>query len=318
MATEDPLCNRDCFEFRPNPVNLTKSVIAGIGLATLLMSIFAVAAGIINYSRLKSFYAQYNIQENDIAGLSEKLSMRNEQLEKISGKLQEMETRLTQLGKFEKNIRNIAGVGNSQDPIPLFGIGGEIPGDIESEDENWQNPENVVQYLDDRFDRIDDAVTQRSESLQALYDILKTQEELLAVTPCIRPVEGGWVASGFGYRNSPFNGQREFHSGIDIAVRPRTKVKATADGVVIFAGKLTGLGRTVEIDHGFGIVSRYGHLNRILTSKKQEIKKGDTIAESGNTGRSTGPHLHYEIRFNGIPLNAEKYMAPYLAENVSH
>jgi|GEM_PF-1303747 len=314
MAIEDPLCTRDDGGSRSNAVRLTKSVKAGIILTTLCLLI-VVAAGVMNHSRLKSFYERYHLQKKDIAGLKNQLAMRNAQFEKVEGELRALEIRLAELVELEKNIRNIAGVEEFSDRLSLFGVGGEIP-ETEPEDIYWQDPE-FMDSLDGRLDRIDEAVSRRSQSLQALYDILKTQEALLAVTPSTRPVDGGWISSGFGYRKSPFTGRREYHTGIDIAIRPGSRVNGTADGVVIYTGTYGGLGKMVTVDHGFGIITRYCHLNKILVEEQQEIRKGDKIAETGNSGRSTGPHIHYEIRFNDIPMDAEKYMAPYLAENVT-
>jgi murein DD-endopeptidase MepM/ murein hydrolase activator NlpD len=113
----------------------------------------------------------------------------------------------------------------------------------------------------------------------------------------------GEISSGFGWRRCPFTRKKEFHYGIDIANRTGTKVYAAGDGVVVFVGWRKGYGRNIKIRHGFGYETVYGHLYRILVKRGQRVKRGDLIALSGSSGRSIGPHLHYEIRFNKKSIN---------------
>ena len=116
------------------------------------------------------------------------------------------------------------------------------------------------------------------------------------------------IGSPFGPRSDPFNGREEFHTGIDLDAPYRTLVYSTAPGVVIFTGWKEGYGRTVEIDHGHGIVTLYAHLHRILVAMGEHVAAHVKIAQLGSTGRSTGPHLHYEIRLDGRPVNPEKFL----------
>lgn len=128
--------------------------------------------------------------------------------------------------------------------------------------------------------------------------------------PSIWPVMGS-LSSGYGVRNNPFGGySREFHKGQDIAVPLGTPIMATADGVVVSACWHHGYGNAIYIDHGNGIMTRYGHLSRIDVREGQTVKRGDLIALSGSTGRSTGPHLHYEVRINGEATNPLPYLPP--------
>ncbi len=306
--------DKDC-NCRLNAGKFARAVISGIIMVALSLSIITLVAGFFEYNRLKEYHSRYLDQQTAIAGLQKKLEMRKSQIESLSGKLRALETEFIELSLFERNIRDISGVEHFSGRLSLFGIGGEFPEGIDPEEIVWQQPDNLVQVIDGRISKLNDAAARRSQSLQALYEILKTQQEVLAVTPSIEPVEEGWISSCFGYRESPFTGHREYHTGVDIAIRHGSPVRATANGVIQFSGTRGNLGKLVEIDHGYGIVSRYGHLSTLLVTEKQEISKGDIIAETGNTGRSTGPHLHYEVRFNGIPMNAEMYMPQYLAEN---
>jgi murein DD-endopeptidase MepM/ murein hydrolase activator NlpD len=125
--------------------------------------------------------------------------------------------------------------------------------------------------------------------------------------PNLWPVEGP-VTGSFGERIDPFNGEGAFHSGIDIASQVGDAVIAPADGVVLFADFMGGYGRVVMIDHGHGITTRYGHLSNFVVTAGQRIQRGDTIGHVGLSGRSTGPHLHYEVRINDTPVNPHKYL----------
>lgn len=143
-------------------------------------------------------------------------------------------------------------------------------------------------------------------TLRQLQEVYNTRTSLMAATPTTMPVHG-YPSGGFGYRMDPLNGQRDFHPGIDISAPRGNKVTATADGVVSFARRNVGYGNLVRLEHPFGISTRYGHLDRFTVKTGQRVKKGDIIGYVGSTGRSTGPHLHYEVRINGQPLNPLRF-----------
>jgi murein DD-endopeptidase MepM/ murein hydrolase activator NlpD len=125
--------------------------------------------------------------------------------------------------------------------------------------------------------------------------------------PSIWPVRGR-VTAGFGERLDPLDGEGAFHAGVDIAASTGTDVESTADGIVLQAGPDAGYGKSVLIDHGYGITTRYGHLSRIDVVVGQEVKRGEVIGEVGMTGRATGPHLHYEVHIQDTPVNPAKYL----------
>jgi murein DD-endopeptidase MepM/ murein hydrolase activator NlpD len=131
-----------------------------------------------------------------------------------------------------------------------------------------------------------------------------------ATTPSIWPAKGA-VTSGFGCRNSPFGGGTELHQGIDLAVDSGTPVVATADGEVVQSGFAGDFGNLVAVDHGNGLATFYGHNARLAVSVGQKVLKGQVIAYAGNTGRSTGPHLHYEIRKDGAAVDPWRYLVAY-------
>ena len=151
------------------------------------------------------------------------------------------------------------------------------------------------------------ASVSQEKVFESLYQGLRSQRNLLSSTPSIRPTEG-WLSSGFGYRVSPFTGLREFHKGLDIAGRKGTEIIAPADGVITFVGSNGSYGKMIKIDHGHGMITRYGHIQKALKKRGEAVKRGEVIALMGNSGRSTGPHLHYEVLLNGLPVNPQKYI----------
>ena len=122
------------------------------------------------------------------------------------------------------------------------------------------------------------------------------------------PLQGGYVSSGFGYRNDPFSGRRAFHQGVDIAGKPGTPIKAVADGVVTYADVKAGYGLMVEINHGNGYITRYAHTLAKLVDVGERISKGEFIAVIGSSGRSTGTHLHFEVLHDGRTINPRSFL----------
>ena len=137
----------------------------------------------------------------------------------------------------------------------------------------------------------------------------------MAAAPTMWPVEGP-VTGAFGERIDPFNGEGAFHTGVDISTAYGQPVIAPADGVVVFAGDAGGYGRLIVLEHGQGISTRYGHLASYAAAIGQSVRRGDVIGYVGRSGRSTGPHLHYEVRIQNVPVNPHKYLRISIAQNV--
>lgn len=168
-------------------------------------------------------------------------------------------------------------------------------------------PGRDYQVLAIRIDKAIQETTLREQSVIDLWEVLQERQSLLAATPNIRPARG-WSTSRFGYRISPFSGKPAFHAGIDIAAAPGSPVFAPGDGVVSYTGYDEGYGKLVTVDHGYGVTTRFGHLSQAYVQVGQRVSRWDVIASVGNSGRSTGPHLHYEVRVNGIPRNPLLYI----------
>ncbi len=168
-------------------------------------------------------------------------------------------------------------------------------------------PGKDYQVLAIRIDRAIRETQLREQSVIDLWELLSERQNLLAATPNIRPARG-WSTSKFGYRMSPFTGRASFHSGLDLAAAPGSPVFAPADGVISFVGYDDGYGKQVAIDHGYGVTTRYGHLSTSYVQMGQRVARWDVVAAVGSSGRSTGPHLHYEVRVNGVPRNPALYI----------
>jgi murein DD-endopeptidase MepM/ murein hydrolase activator NlpD len=147
-------------------------------------------------------------------------------------------------------------------------------------------------------------LTEKSRELTGVFD---KQRSLLSTTPSVWPVRG-YLSAGFGNRNDPFTGLRDFHPGLDISAPLGTKILAPADGTVIFAGVKGGYGNAVTVDHGRGIVTHYGHLDAFNVRVGQAVRRGSVLGFVGSTGRSTAPHLHYEVWLNGSNQNPLLYI----------
>jgi murein DD-endopeptidase MepM/ murein hydrolase activator NlpD len=149
--------------------------------------------------------------------------------------------------------------------------------------------------------------SQLSELLEYFHDA----DRLLSNTPSIKPTTSKWQTSGFGRRKDPMTGQRLMHKGIDLAGQVGDPIFAPADGVVIFRGRRGGYGQSIVLDHGYGIQTHFAHLNKYVIRLGDVVSRGQVIAEMGNTGKSTGPHLHYEVRRFGQPLDPEAFVMNY-------
>jgi murein DD-endopeptidase MepM/ murein hydrolase activator NlpD len=149
---------------------------------------------------------------------------------------------------------------------------------------------------------------QRTDMLGVFEAQLFEQTVKKKALPTMMPVRAPFNASGFGMRIDPFSGQRAMHEGIDFLTDPGTPIVAAAGGVVQFAGFHPQYGFVVDIDHGNDLVSRYAHLSKVLVREGAVVQRGRAIAESGNSGRSTGPHLHFEVRFRSVAQNPSRFL----------
>jgi murein DD-endopeptidase MepM/ murein hydrolase activator NlpD len=192
---------------------------------------------------------------------------------------------------------------------PLAGLGGG------SSDKalQWPAASHVLSVdapaLPLEFDRLESEGIALQTNLGELLEYFHDAALLLSNTPSLRPViEGSSITSHFGKRRDPMNGSWVMHKGVDLGGHIGSEIDAPADGVVIFTGLRGGYGQTVVVDHGYGLQTHYAHLSHIWVRPGDHVRRGDHIADVGSTGRSTGPHLHYEVRRLGEPINPERFI----------
>jgi murein DD-endopeptidase MepM/ murein hydrolase activator NlpD len=252
-------------------------------------------------------YIQVKKKVFELNRLRQETQTQKSQLHFFSSKIEDLEKQLSKLKDFDKKIRIIANLERGQESTPFMGMGGPSPSDIREKMKVGKDDKGLIQQMKMDLERLQSEATSREESLSELEKLLETKKEILTHTPSIWPVMG-WVTSGFGFRTNPFTGLTQMHEGVDISNRVGTVVAAPADGIISDMGSDLAHGRILVISHGFGTTSRFGHLNKVFVKVGQKVKRGDKVAEVGMTGKTTGPHLHYEVRLNGIPVNPMRYI----------
>jgi len=274
---------------------------------TFKIGLYLAAFGLLSTIFFFCDYIQVRKKSFELSQLRQETESQKSQIHFFSSKIEDMEKQLSKLKDFDKRIRIIANLEKGQETTPYMGMGGPSPSDVREKLGAEKDEKGLVQQMRTDIDRLRSEATSQEESLSELEKLLQTKREMLASTPSIWPVHG-WVTSGFGFRTNPFTGLTQMHEGLDISNRVGTLVIAPADGIVSDTGKDYSHGNVVVISHGFGMTSRYNHLNQIFVRAGQKVRRGDKIAEIGMTGKTTGPHLHYEVRVNGIPVNPVRYI----------
>jgi murein DD-endopeptidase MepM/ murein hydrolase activator NlpD len=303
--------------------------------AALVFALLLIA-GSVDYVRLR-------LDAVDVDRLREQTAEQRGELDELGGGLASLEEEFARLLEFERKVRVIADLPGAlvEAEIPdsaTAGLGGGLEEPVSSkpgseagiaahpessqeggrgglESEEAPLPPGASLDFDsealartrDGIGRLAIRATTQSTSFEDLIEGLRGKRHRLASTPSIWPTEG-WVTSGYGYRISPFTGRRSFHAGIDIASDFGTPIVAPARGRVIFVGRKGPLGKTIKIDHGFGLRTSYGHAAEIFVKRGQEVERGERIASVGSTGRSTGPHLHYAVELKGRSVHPRNYI----------
>ncbi len=235
------------------------------------------------------------------------LERENEYLEgklaSLNSAIVNLKDQMADLMEKEENVRTVFGLPEVDAQLREVGIGGPLPSQFSNQSLLVKQAQEVEAELNKlvrqaRFER---------ESFEQIYSDLREKKDILDHTPSIRPTHG-YLSRGFGIKMDPFTGTKQPHLGIDLATDMGTPVYATANGRVSFVGRDRGLGRMIRIDHLSGYLTVYAHLSRVKVKRGEPVKRGDVIATVGNTGYSTGPHLHYEVHFQGQPRNPLNYV----------
>ena len=282
---------------------------ASIRLIGLVVVVCLAVFGYVvyDYYNLKHTTEKLQLRDVTISAQLNEIQDQRRQIQEFTSEINILKENLVTLNQFENKIRIIANLEESDESDNIFGVGGSVPEDLDAQIPLKEKHNSLMREMHDQIDQLSLASNYQQIGFESLIKDLQDQQNLLASTPAIRPVRG-WTTSKFGYRISPFTGRREFHKGFDIATKKGTKIMATAAGVVTFAGRKGLLGKTIIIDHGHGMVTRYAHCDKFLKKRGDKVKRWEPIATVGNTGRSTGPHVHYQVNLNGMPVNPEKYI----------
>lgn len=262
-------------------LKLVKWAAAILGLGSLVLGGFLIHYTRINYEvhELRQLRAQNSL-------LSTKAQAYEQNASRLQAKVQALQNMVTKLGMM-------AGLEKTLPDSQVGGVGG-LP-----------SVETTAPSVD--FRSMDQTVSDLTQKSSKIEEFFQDQKVLLSSTPSIWPVRG-YLSASFGNRLDPFTGLRDFHSGIDVSTPIGTRISAPADGVVVFCGAKGGYGNALVIDHGYGLVTRFAHLASYNVRAGQRVRRGDVIAFVGNTGKSTAPHLHYEVWLNDQVQNPIQYI----------
>ncbi|HEX9021911.1 MAG TPA: M23 family metallopeptidase [Nitrospirota bacterium] len=294
------------FMFLPGPnervrtLSISKSVLKTVffsAVAVLLFSLYLVY--------------EYNDAKDkvwELQAVREELMQQKAQVQNFALNILDYKRQMFLLRDLDTKLRRAVSLGPRDKAQQVLGIGGPDEFGLQNlTTMGGKKQDEALKEMHEELTELKGAASRQEASLQALIEYFEDKRSLYASTPSLWPVRG-WVTSPFGNRISPFSGIPTFHEGIDIAAQTGTPVVAPADGLVIRAGFGSGYGNMVEISHGYGIKTIYGHNSRLNVKAGQHVKRGDVISYVGDSGSSTGPHLHYEVRLRGLPVNPAKYM----------
>lgn len=280
----------------PDGANRVKQFRVPRFLPTLL--IFLLIASISGFGWIVRDYREMKARMPRLTQLQKENEHQKRQFAHLNQRIQGINAKMGELEEFNQRLKNLVNAQTEEQDAPFQGVGGSEPSvspppfaAVETE----QEAARLMEHSLGGPNRAD------------FYKFLESQKILLASLPSMWPVKG-WVSSGFGHRTSPFTGEKEMHRGIDLAAAMSAPVKATADGIVSSVDIDPGYGKIISIKHGYGIVTRYAHLEKCLVETGQYVKGGEIIARVGSSGRSNGPRLYYEVQLNGVAVNPLRYV----------
>ena len=258
--------------------------------------------------------------ENTPSALAENVLLKT-RVQALEGRLSRVDLTLDRVMGYDSKIRQLTrddqgarafGIGPLSElevaAAEREGRGVNLPGDeLEAGFRRSNSLEEQLDDLDLRARSLQERLEREEESLQEVRGYLDDRTSLLDAHPRMWPARG-WVTSGYGWRKGPHGGGRRLHAGLDIAAPRGTPIVAPADGHIVFAGYHTAYGNLIVMDHGYGITTKYAHTSRMLVRVGDRVQRGELIAKVGNTGRSTGPHLHFEVLKAGVPVNPRRFL----------
>ena len=272
---------------------LTLLLISLIVLGSFLLIGADYVSKLLYDKRLKEFKANYSAVILNI--------------DVIQSRLKELDQQILDIEEKDKAVRTYAGMPEVDKDIRKLGIGGETLKEPHVLDNLAPAVSKEISELHLDIERLSRQVNFELASYETIYDRVKSDINRIRHIPSIRPVSGGFLNSSFGYRQDPIDNIRRFHQGQDITVPSGAPIFSPADGVVKRAYYIGGFGNRIKLKHSSGYSTTYAHLSKIFVRHGQKIKRGTIIGETGNTGRSTAPHLHYEVHYRGTPKNPLDY-----------
>lgn len=290
---------------------LVPSVIALIAIcAALFIILFSNST-----SQIANLQARLDVSasgyEQSLQGKNDRIAMLEADLSSLSAQAANIETKIAEISQLEKQLQEIAGIQSSDvtlssaDSIPL-GEGGQ-GGEEFNLPASATHP-SLATRTEREFEQLSAQIDELKPSLEATKAAILAYKQILDITPTIWPADNRKITSTFGIRRDPISGRSAVHSGLDIGGNRGDPIYAAADGVVTLSERAYPQGNNIIIDHGRGVETRYLHLNERLANVGDKVKKGQLIGELGNTGRSTGPHLHYEVIVNGKHVDPMPYI----------
>ena len=277
-------------EIKHFKAKLTSIIIASvIVFSSILLGVFYTISILVN-------------SDQSISAIQSENSILKQKLTSLGDKYVQLESQLTDITRMSNDLRLAARLEPISPEEKLLGIGG-----IKSVDNLFDGTNsdlnNTIKLVDNVIRKFEFEKSQFEE----ISSTLKKNDDLYESIPAIMPTNGHYSSESFGMRLHPILKLRKMHNGIDILNDVGTSVKVTGKGKVVFVGRNSGYGLAVEVDHGYGYKTVYAHLSRALVKEGQKVKRGDIIAKSGNSGLSSGPHLHYEVQHNGESLNPSEF-----------
>jgi len=220
-------------------------------------------------------------------------------------KLGDLQAQMLRLDSLGERLARLAGLKPQE--LPALDAG-SVPG--RGGPVSTLRRDFTVDAFTTMLSRLSRQVDERSDQLGVLEALVVTDSANKKFLPTLSPIQDGWFSSNFGWRIDPCNGEKSSHEGIDFPAESGTTIDAAASGKVVFADVHPAYGKMLEIDHGNGLVSRYAHCSTLLVREGDLVIRGQRVATVGSTGRSTGPHLHFEVRLNGVPQNPARFLQP--------
>lgn len=264
-----------------------------------------LALFVVSFSLLAN-YAGYTRDSARMVSLERENRDLRERIGGFQRKIDELERLMAVNFEQQNHARLLASLEPISPDIWDVGVGGPEPVDRS----DIRAGGHSVAYLEGELDKLVRQSQLQLDSYREIVEILEKKKQIRGSTPSIRPLKGGYLSSRFGRRMDPFTGRISYHRGLDYHARTGTPVMSTADGIVTMAKKKGSFGLAIEVNHGNGFKTRYAHLSRMLVKRGQRVKRGDIIGLVGNTGLSTGSHLHYEVIFRKAHRNPLQYIIP--------